>query len=244
MKTSSNIKQPASLGLRPSALLLTLLLAALPLGQAAALDPVISKLFRKASSVAQVSPLFGQSVAINEKWVIVGEPGGDGKGRAYVFNAATGAYVRTLQPVGTPLNEGFGQSVAVSGNLALVGAYISEAAFVFDLLTGKQLQILVPSDGEPGDQFGYSVALDGNLALLGMPGPSAGNPTGTALVWSTSSREARTASLLAVLASLSAALGLDDTEGPPPSAEAFLSATRRARASTCSRCPGSARSCG
>ena len=73
--------------------------------------------------------------------------------------------------------DGFGYSVALDGDTALVGAYAADvngnfdqgAAYVFvrQGASWSQQQKLVASDGVQGDFFGYSVALDGDTALIG-----------------------------------------------------------------------------
>ncbi len=62
----------------------------------------------------------------------------------------------------------FGVSVALDGNLALVGSSRNGgAAYLFDITTGAFLTKLTAFDGEPNDFFGFSVALDDGLAIVG-----------------------------------------------------------------------------
>ncbi len=72
----------------------------------------------------------------------------------------------------------FGQSVAVSGDYAIVGAHLHDsngidagAAYIIRRTgtTWVQETKLVASDGTAGEWFGYSVAIDGNLTLVGVP---------------------------------------------------------------------------
>lgn len=65
--------------------------------------------------------------------------------------------------------DDFGESVAVSGRTALIGARGHGAAYLFDTVSGQELFKLTPSDSTPGNWFGRSVALSGNLALVGAP---------------------------------------------------------------------------
>jgi len=68
--------------------------------------------------------------------------------------------------------HGFGGSIALSGNTAVIGASgssLTGAAYIIDILTGQQIHKLVPSDGKTGEYFGTSVAVDGNIALIGAP---------------------------------------------------------------------------
>ena len=72
--------------------------------------------------------------------------------------------------------DGFGQSVSISGDLAIVGAsddddngYNSGSAFIFkwDGASWMEQQKLTASDGAAGDDFGWSVSISGDLAIVG-----------------------------------------------------------------------------
>ena len=70
----------------------------------------------------------------------------------------------------------FGFSVAISGDIAIVGAQgdddngtRSGSAYLFDSTTGDQIHKLVPSDGAGSDQFGSAVAIIGNIAIACAP---------------------------------------------------------------------------
>ncbi|MCI2975247.1 MAG: FG-GAP repeat protein [Ferrimicrobium sp.] len=67
---------------------------------------------------------FGSSVAISGTTAVVGAPGFDGKGTAYVFSDASGAWTQVGQLSAANLVSGdeFGSSVAISGTTAVVGA--------------------------------------------------------------------------------------------------------------------------
>jgi hypothetical protein len=71
----------------------------------------------------------------------------------------------------------FGESVSISGDYAIVGAYVEDAggidagaAYIYHR-TGTNTwdsgtKILAP-DAEPGDYFGYSVSISGDHAIVG-----------------------------------------------------------------------------
>eukprot|EP01084_Bolivina_argentea_P089674 161760_1 len=74
----------------------------------------------------------------------------------------------------------FGRAVAISGNLAVIGAHfdahnetVSGLAYVFErnAPTDRWVQThkLVPMDGNTGDKFGLSVAIYGHYILIGAP---------------------------------------------------------------------------
>jgi len=83
----------------------------------------------------------------------------------------------------------FGISVGISGNTAIVGAYMFGtsgwggigAAYLFDTTTGQQISKLTASDGDNRDQFGIGVAISGNTAIVGAYGDDA--YTGSAYVF-------------------------------------------------------------
>jgi len=121
---------------------------------------------------------FGFSVAISGNYAIVGAHLDDDKGSisgsAYIFNVQTGVELRKLVASDGAASEYFGQSVAISGNYAIVGANYDDdngensgSAYIFNVQTGTQLQKLTASDGATNDNFGYSVAISGNYAIVG-----------------------------------------------------------------------------
>ena len=131
---------------------------------------------------------FGYSVAISGNYAIVGayfededDPGGTSSGKAYIFNVTTGALLWTLDnPNVYSISSGdyFGISVAISGNYAIVGAYLEDdasglgsgKAYIYNVTTGALLRTLDNPNAYStsfNDQFGYSVAIDGNYAIVG-----------------------------------------------------------------------------
>jgi hypothetical protein len=158
-----------------TAALLGLILAAPPAIAQGTLPPGVLKLHSRGTG-DKSGYFFGNSVALSDTWVVVGEPHNSdiaaSTGAAYVYAASTGRFVRRLTPVpALPALANFGQSVAISGPLALIGADGESnsrgAAYVFDLRTGRQLARLTAVDGADSDRFGVSVALAGDLALIG-----------------------------------------------------------------------------
>jgi hypothetical protein len=122
---------------------------------------------------------FGSSVSIDDDYAIVGtgDLGGIGTGTdaACIFerNGTTGTWAEKKRQTGP---SWFGGSVAVYGDLAVVGSrYDTQwlgAAVVFERLgtgTWAQSQVLRASDGYRGDQFGYSVAMGNGRIVVGTP---------------------------------------------------------------------------
>ncbi len=137
---------------------------------------------------------FGRSVAISGNIAIINsyfdDDNGTSSGSAYLFDLSTGQQIAKLLPVDGSSFEAFG-SVAISGNLAVVGApldihegVVTGSAYVFDTLTGQQLHRLLASDGASNDHFGNAVAISGNLALIGADrNDDAGTDSGSAYIF-------------------------------------------------------------
>jgi outer membrane protein assembly factor BamB len=124
---------------------------------------------------------FGNSVAISGNIAIVGavlnDDGGNSSGSAYVFDVSTGVQLYKLTASDDAAGDRFGQSVAISGNTAIIGAYqsdgptnLSGSAYLFDVTTGSQIAKLTASDADTFDNFGFSVAISGNKAIVGAYG--------------------------------------------------------------------------
>jgi len=128
-----------------------------------------------AGSGATPGDLFGVSVAISDRTIVVGAPSHASKaGAAYVFTNAGGHWQgEKLEGDDTVAKDDFGDSVAISGSTIVVGAFdhASEAgrAYVFTKgATGwRQVAELVGSDTVAGDGFGVSVAISGGTVAIG-----------------------------------------------------------------------------
>ena len=147
----------------------------------------VSKLL---ASDGEVSDYFGRSVAISGDTAVIGAWGDDDNGSftgaAYVFDVTTGQQVAKLLAQDGEASDYFGDSVAISGDVAVIGAYGDDdngssagAAYVFDLTTGQQITKLITSDGEVNDWLGRSVAISGDTTVIGAQldddrGPDAG----------------------------------------------------------------------
>jgi len=142
--------------------------------------------------------LFGYAVSISGTTAIVGAPNDDdngGSGSAYLFDTTTGAQVAKLLPGDGALDDRFGNSVAISGDIAIVGSVFDDdngsksgSAYLFDATTGAQLIKLLPNDGANDDEFGISVAISGPTALVGtFHDDDNGSNSGSAYLFDTTS---------------------------------------------------------
>ncbi len=94
-----------------------------------------------------------------------------------VTSFMTPQHVAKLEAVGLAAYDYFGASVAVSGDLLVIGSYGDNAGagsaylFQFNALTGTydEMARLSASDGAGGDAFGTGVAISGDIVVVGSP---------------------------------------------------------------------------
>jgi len=124
----------------------------------------------------RANAVFGHAVDIHGDRAVIGAPGGFDSGtfpgRAYLFDATTGAQLFRLIASDTRSEDRFGWSVAINAGFVIVGATLATdqdtgKAYVFDTTTGQELRSLLASDGEFSDHFGTSVAISGDRCLVG-----------------------------------------------------------------------------
>jgi hypothetical protein len=149
---------------------------------------------------------FGYSVAVSGDTAIVGSvgvnSGGVGRGEAYIFyrnqgNPDNWGQVAILSASDKADNDHFGNSVAISGDTVVVGAYNANSggpdrgqAYIFSRNQGGtdnwgQVAILYASDKVDYDYFGCSVAVSGDTALVGARfANSGGTDMGQAYIFS------------------------------------------------------------
>ena len=126
--------------------------------------------------------IFGYSVAVSGDTVLVGSPesdqGASNTGAAYVFTCSSSVWTQQamLLPGDAAENDGFGFSVAVTGDTAVVGSISDDereidsgSSYVFtrSAETWNEQDKLVAEDGKSHDQFGKSVSVSGDTALVG-----------------------------------------------------------------------------
>ena len=161
--------------------------------------------YLKASNTGPVD-YFGSAVAISGDTVVVGAFGEDSaargvngsqsdnsasaSGAAYVFlrSGSTWAQQAYLKAANADAGDWFGTSVAISGNVAAVGAYLESggatgvngnsadnsaqyagAAYVFERsgATWTQQSYVKASNTDIGDQFGLAIAFGGDTMVVG-----------------------------------------------------------------------------
>jgi len=134
-----------------------------------------------------VDDLFGFSVSISGDYAIVGAysdgDNGFNSGSAYVFKRSGSSWVEEaiLLASDGAQSDGFGTSVSISGDYAIVGAHGNDddgsgsgSAYVFKRSGSSWVEEakLLASDGAQSDYFGYSVSISGDYVALGAAGHS------------------------------------------------------------------------
>jgi hypothetical protein len=121
---------------------------------------------------------FGHAVAVSGNHVLISanldDTGATNAGAAYLFDATTGALLRTFLNPTAASGDQFGSEVALFGGMALIGAPFDDtgatnsgAAYLFDTATGALLRTFANPTPSADDNFGFSVALSGTRALIG-----------------------------------------------------------------------------
>ena len=116
-------------------------------------------------------------------------------GSAYIFtrNRTVWSQQAKLTATDGAANDRFGRSVALSGDVAVIGAMFQDdmgdksgAAYVFSRVgnTWSQRAKLIAADGAAGDALGWSIALSGGTALVGAArDDDKGNESGSAYIF-------------------------------------------------------------
>ena len=143
----------------------------------------------------------GTSVATSGSVIVAGAPFATVRGRtqqgiAYVFSRPIGGWRDMTQTARLIASDGksqsrLGQSVAISGNTIVAGAYgaiiggnaFQGAAYVFvkppaKWASGTQTAKLTASDGAANNYLGISVAVDGTTVVAGASGATIGSNSG------------------------------------------------------------------
>jgi hypothetical protein len=152
------------------------------------------------------SDQFGYSLAISGNYVIIGantegDAGGAGSGKVYVFSTTDWSLLHTLDnpnAYSDSAQDRFGNSVAISGNYAIVGAVFEDdisgsssgKAYIFSTTDWSLLYTLdnpnVYSTGT-NDNFGSSVAISDSYAIVTAyyEDDTSGNSSGNVYIYST-----------------------------------------------------------
>lgn len=155
-----------------------------PVAKAGGDAPPILEDHQIVPSDGESSDNFGVSVSISGDTILIGAYFADGpsgptdSGSAYVYLRTGDAWLQQaeLLPSDPATGAKFGGSVAIDGDIAVIGAWQDDAVgvesgsayvFVRNGTTWTQEAKLVAFDGSSGDWFGYSVSISGETVVVG-----------------------------------------------------------------------------
>ena len=133
---------------------------------------------------------FGNALLISGDRIFVGEPDNLYRpGTVYIFHQADGEWVQeaTITAMDAEMNDGFGGSLAVEGNMLVVGSSGKDgeagSAHVFEHTEDGWMHqaALTGDDAGPDDAFGGTVGLSGGAVFVGAP--AADSSAGAAYVF-------------------------------------------------------------
>jgi len=141
---------------------------------------------------------FGNSVAISGDYAIVGaladDTGADASGSAYIYvrSGTTWSLQSTLNNPTPAISDVFGNSVAISGDYAIVGAYqddtggdASGSAYIYvrSGTTWSLQSTLNNPTPATYDHFGRSVAISGDYVIVGANDDAGATDAGSAYIY-------------------------------------------------------------
>jgi FG-GAP repeat len=130
------------------------------------------------------SDVFGASVSISGNYVIIGASGDDvgananqGSVSIYQYNGTSWVLMQKITDAVGDVNDGFGVSVSLSGNYAVIGSLYddigtntdqgSASFYQYNGTSWLLMQKVYDANGAASDQFGISVCISGNYAVVG-----------------------------------------------------------------------------
>jgi len=156
---------------------------------------------RLAASDGRQGDRFGSAVALRDLQLIVGAANGGffGEGKAYIFEFDGTVWDAEGQLAASDggLSDGFGATLAIEGDVAVVGAPLRDGdstldvggAYIFERVEAEWVERarLGATDGASGAEFGTAVAIQGDEVIVGAVGVD--NQRGAAYVFSKSGED-------------------------------------------------------
>ena len=164
-------------------------------------DGTWSEVAKLTASDGASGDLFGSPCSISGDTIVVGanrdDDNGSNSGSAYIYERSgdgTWSEVAKLTASDGDTNDGFGSSVSISGDTAVVGAYgdndngfDSGSAYIYERAddgTWSEVAKLTALDGAEDDYFGISVSIANNMMVVGAYGDDDnGSSSGSAYIY-------------------------------------------------------------
>ena len=135
---------------------------------------------------------FGNSVSISGNYAIVGSYADDvgsnvdqGSANIFQYNGSNWVLMQKISDATGEANDNFGVTVSISGNYAIVGAYLddvgisvnqgSASIFQYNGSNWVLMQKISDATGEANDNFGKSVSISGMYAIAGASNDNSGS---------------------------------------------------------------------
>lgn len=195
---------------------------------------------------ASIGARVGASVGVDNNTLVLGAPNDDEAGpfagAAFIYERTAGAWHRSAKLLG-PATDGFrafGESVAISGDVVVIGApfdgpygHASGAVYIYERVNGQWMlhSTITPTDPAVNQQFGDAVAIEKTTIVVGaFLDSTRGSNTGAAYVfarsgdtWSQRAKlTASDASNFAFFGSAVAVNGKNVVVGAPTAETAYL----------------------
>ena len=152
-------------------------------------DSDTGALVRTLFSPSPSAEIFGHAVAVQGKWLLVGDPGASVDthfhvGAAYLFDARSGRLVHEFLFSDSPQGEAdrFGYAVGFVGFSVVVAAPLGGESpmdggvvYLFDRESGLMRHRLTSPQPQTQEYFGWGIAGDEHGLLIGAPGNRKGN---------------------------------------------------------------------
>ncbi|MBD2201961.1 PQQ-binding-like beta-propeller repeat protein [Calothrix sp. FACHB-1219] len=123
---------------------------------------------------AKSGDMYGNSIDISEKTVLIGAPRHNDKGEVYLYDKLSGQLLQTFSKPNASGGDYFGYSVAMSGNYVLIGTPYDDRgesnsgrAYLYNATTGELLRTFDNPTPKGGDLFAFSVAISGDTVVIG-----------------------------------------------------------------------------
>lgn len=127
---------------------------------------------------------FGQAVAISGSFAIigayqsaVGTNNFQGSASIYQYDGTNWVFMQKLTDATGAANDYFGYAVSISGNYAVVGAYVddvganinqgSASIYQYNGSSWVLMQKITDATGAANDYYGFAVAISGNYVIIG-----------------------------------------------------------------------------
>lgn len=151
----------------------------------------ISEYFPVVDTAGAANDYFGISVSLSGNYAIAGSVGDDvganvdqGSACIYQWNGDGWVLMQKITDATGAANDGFGISVSISGNYAIVGAASDDIAgnanqgsasiYQWNGSNWVLMQKITDATGGANDNFGISVSISGNYAIIGAAGDDVG----------------------------------------------------------------------